>query len=224
MTTILIVEKSGSIKELSVKQNIVREELYKKCSFRKKDGFEKRTTWKVKVKQENVQIELWSRDKGSHGKENKYDFPPPIDTQLYFGNCALVRIKDNAIVDLSKERWLKVYEILFGGFEDLDNSEEESEDELASIPKSMKTKSGYLKDGFVIDTTSDDDDNDDDNDDDDDDDEEDDDEEDYNDDNEDDDDEEDDEEDEDEDEDEDDEEECENYCELSEEEYDYSDE
>jgi len=225
MTTILIVEKSGSIKELSVKQ-VVREELYKKCSFRKKDGFEKRTTWKVKVKQENVQIELWSRDKGSHGKENKYDFPPPIDTQLYFGNCALVRIKDNTIVDLSKELWLKVYEILFGGFEDLDNSEEESEDELASVPKSMKTKNGYLKDGFVIDTTSDDDEKDEDYEEDDEEeenynDEEDDDEDDEEEDEEED---EDDDEEEDEDDEEDDEEECENYCELSEEEYDYSDE
>lgn len=228
MTTILIVEKSGSIKELSVKQNIVREELYKKCSFRKKDGFEKRTTWKVKVKQEHIQIELWSRDTGSHGKENKYDFPPPIDTQLYFGNCALVRIKDNAIVDLSKERWLKVYEILFGGFEDLDNSEDESEDELASVPKSMKTKSGYLKDGFVIDTTSDDEKDDDDNDEEDDE-EDDDDNEDYNEDdnedyNEDDEEEDEDDEEEDEDDEEEEEDECENYCELSEEEYDYSDE
>ena len=29
--------------------------------------------------------------------------------------------------------------------------EEESDDELASIPKEMKTKSGYLKDNFVVD-------------------------------------------------------------------------
>ena len=221
MTTILIVEKSGSIKELPVK-NVSRDVLYKKCNFRKKDGFEKRVTWKVKVKNEKVEVELWSRNDGKHGKENKYDFPPPIDKELYFGSCALVRVKDNEIVDLDKALWLNMYEILFGGFDDLDESEEESEDELVHVPQSMKTKSGYLKDGFVIDTTSDEEKDDDEGDDDEGEDEDESeelhDDDDY------------DDEDEDEDEDEevgdddDDEEEYEKYCELSEDEYDYSDE
>ena len=51
-----------------------------------------------------------------------------------------------------KRVWKRVYEHLFGGFEDLgDESEEESEDELDSVPPEKKTKNGYLKDGFVVD-------------------------------------------------------------------------
>jgi hypothetical protein len=42
---------------------------------------------------------------------------------------------------------------LFGGFETLaDNADddEEEEDELENVPSRMKTKDGYLKDGFII--------------------------------------------------------------------------
>ena len=48
--------------------------------------------------------------------------------------------------------WEKIYEKLFGGFEDLDATAEEDEmsDELANV-QSMKTKTGYLKDGFIVD-------------------------------------------------------------------------
>jgi hypothetical protein len=50
-----------------------------------------------------------------------------------------------------------MYEKLFGGFEDLAATcaeDEEEEDELENIPASKKTKQGYLKDGFVVDSDS----------------------------------------------------------------------
>ncbi len=52
--------------------------------------------------------------------------------------------------------WNKIYEKLFGGFEDLAATaaeDEEEEDELANVPKEKKTKQGYLKDGFVVDSS-----------------------------------------------------------------------
>ena len=51
--------------------------------------------------------------------------------------------------------WEKMYEKLFGGFEDLAATciEDELEiDELDAIPSEKKTKNGYLKDGFVVDS------------------------------------------------------------------------
>lgn len=154
----LIVEKSGNVKEVSVKQ-INTEELYKKCGFRKPDGFECRTTWEnVKVGTQHHTIQLWSRDEGKAGTENKYDFPPPVDTSLYFGNCALVKVlNDNheVFVSLTNDLWLKIYDTLFGGFEEIDDDDENDDepDELDTIKKDMKTKkTGYLKDGFVVDS------------------------------------------------------------------------
>jgi hypothetical protein len=94
--------------------------------------------------------------------ENKYDFPPPVDKNLYFGSCALVgMIKDNTSnnsnINLSVDLWNKIYEKLFGGFENLTVTcieDEDEEDELKNVPKNMKTKNGgYLKDGFVVDSS-----------------------------------------------------------------------
>jgi hypothetical protein len=155
MTVIVQIDKTGTVKATNVK-DLSRDLLYKKCGFRKSDGFEKRTTWKVKIGAETHYVELWARDAGKHNTENKYDFPPPCDTALYFGTCGLVGsdAAGEVLCDLTVELWDKIYEKLFGGFEDLgDEDEEASDDELASVPKEMKTKNGYLKDGFVIDNS-----------------------------------------------------------------------
>ena len=52
------------------------------------------------------------------------------------------------------ETWNTFYEELYGGFENLADTakeDEEEEDELESIPAELKTKSGYLKDDFIVD-------------------------------------------------------------------------
>jgi hypothetical protein len=101
-----------------------------------------------------ITVELWARSDGQANQENKYDFPPPADNELFFVNCALLaRDSTMNIIDLSVERWNRVYEHLFGGFETLADNEDEDEDEedeLDHVPSSMKTKDGYLKDGFII--------------------------------------------------------------------------
>jgi hypothetical protein len=59
-------------------------------------------------------------------------------------------------VSLSLPLWNKIYEKLFGVFEDLAATaaeDEAEEDELANVPKEKKTKQGYLKDGFVVDSS-----------------------------------------------------------------------
>ena len=86
--------------------------------------------------------------------------PPPIDNELYFGNFALVKWcrDEEDYVDLSVDDWKKVYNRLFKGFEDLSITAEDDaneSDELDEISPSMKTKQGYLKDGFVVDSNED---------------------------------------------------------------------
>jgi len=152
MTSILLVQKGGEIKQTKVK-NLTEDILYKKCGFRKSTDFGKRTTWVVTIDNTKYTIELWARDNGQANTENKYDFPPPVDNKLYFGTCCLLLVNatENTYIDLEHSLWNKIYENLFGGFENLDSEEEMSEDELENIPTSMKTKNGYLKDGFVVD-------------------------------------------------------------------------
>ena len=163
--SIVIVEKNGNLKPLLIKEfNDL--ELYKKCGFKQSDNFEKRTTWSVKYPSgasgKKYSVLLYAKNAGRANGENKYDFPPPVDTILYFGSCALVlKVKNQegkyVYTNLSVELWELIYEKLFGGFEDLSKTavEDENEvDELAFIPKEFKTKQGYLKDGFVVDDST----------------------------------------------------------------------
>lgn len=153
MVKLLIIDKLGSIGELNIK-NLLREDLYKKCNYRKSAGFELLNTWKIKHKQEYI-IEIHGKRDGKAGLENKYEFPPPVDNELYFGNIALVSVNEEGkLLDITGEEWLTIYDKLYGGFEDLDataKEDEMEEDELKNVPDDMKTSGGYLKDGFVVD-------------------------------------------------------------------------
>lgn len=157
---VVIVDKTGTLKSLNIKE-YKEDELFKKCGFKKADGFVKHTVWPIKIDGQKYNVAMYGKLDGKANMENKYDFPPPIDTKLFFGACALVATttdKEPQLHNLSVELWEKMYEKLFGGFENLALTaveDEEEEDELAAIPASKKTKKGgYLKDGFVVDTES----------------------------------------------------------------------
>jgi hypothetical protein len=154
-TSLVLVETAGTLKALKAK-DLTAETLYKKCGFRASDDFIKQHTWQVKLKGQSAdyRISLWAKTVGKANFENKYDFPPPVDKTLFFGTCALVHTDAAGhFLDLTTEVWLKIYEHLFGGFEDLGEEDEYSEDELANVDPSLLTANGYLKDGFVVSDT-----------------------------------------------------------------------
>lgn len=155
MTTLIIVDKNGTLKATTIKE-YKEEELFKKCGFKKADGFNKDTEWKLKLDGTSYVVKLYGKTNGRANSENKYDFPPPSDNTLFFGSCLLIGFqnKETTPCDLSLELWEKMYEKLFGGFEDLAATQAEDdneEDELSKIDAKFKTKDGYLKDGFVVD-------------------------------------------------------------------------
>ena len=159
--TIIIVEKSAALKSLTVK-DYKESELYKKCGFKNHEGFSLQIEWPVKLEGQKYLVQMFGKLEGKANMENKYDFPPPVDNKLYFGACCLVGYIRNdtnvrSPIHLTIDLWNKIYEKLFGGFEDLTltcNDDDDEEDELENIPKNMKTKKGgYLKDGFVVDSS-----------------------------------------------------------------------
>ena len=157
---IIIVERTGTLKMLAIK-DFKEEELFKKCGFKKAEDFLKQTEWNVKYDGKKYYIQVFAKADGRANSENKYDFPPPIDTKLFYGCCAIVAYLKNSdgtklYTNLNIPLWDKIYEKLFGGFEDLAATaieDENEEDELANVPKEKKTKQGYLKDGFVVDSS-----------------------------------------------------------------------
>jgi hypothetical protein len=154
--SIVLIETNGTIKTLKTKEVSI-DSLYKKCGFRVSEDFICRHTWTVTLDEPYV-VSLWAKKSGKANFENKYDFPPPVDKDLFFGTCAIVRQSASVagssvagtFLDLTKETWLKIYEKLFGGFEDIGDEDEYSEDELANVDSALLTADGYLKDDFVV--------------------------------------------------------------------------
>lgn len=159
MPIILNVDKSGVVSETKILSDKLSE-LYKKMGHKTADKMEKASAvWSEGVNH----IHVYGKTKGRAGSENKYEFPPPIDQTLFFGNVLIVLVSGDSgnekIVDLTLKVWEVVYERLFGGFEDLVDSdgnaisEEDSEDsELEGVEY---TKDGYVKDDFIVDDSDD---------------------------------------------------------------------
>lgn len=138
---------------IETKEVTSADNLYRKCKFRKKKGFEKIHSWIILMNKQKIFLNLFGKDEGRHQSINKYELPPPVDKKLFYGCLGIVASKDKEIkvlIDLTKEMWEKIYEKLMGGFEDLDNEEEDSEEDY--IPPQFKTKQGYSKeDNFIVD-------------------------------------------------------------------------
>ena len=157
--TIIIVEKSGSLKALNVK-DFNENNLFKKCGFKKMEDFEKHTEWSISYDGNDYIINVYGKTKGRANNENKYDFPPPIDNTIFFGSCCIVLKKKNTDIhlNLTLDIWEKIYELLFGGFEDLDatkHGDKSDIDVLKFVSDDKLTVDGYLKDGFVVDSDED---------------------------------------------------------------------
>lgn len=145
MPAIIVIDANGSLKEVSVR-SVDETEIYKKAGLKSADGFSARTTWNVALNEKTYNVTLYGKTTGRAGQENKYDFPPPVDSLLLFGKCVLV----NSGADLKLADWTRVYEHLFGGFDDI-GSEDSDEDDEDLDDDAELTKTGYVKDDFVVD-------------------------------------------------------------------------
>ena len=162
MPYILVIDKMCAIKEINIKE-YKEEDLYKKANFKSAEGFALQTTWTglslSSSSSSDISVSVYGKKAGKAMQENKYEFPPPIDSVLFFGGCVLVAKleSDDSIVDLRVSSWNKIYETLMGGFEDLDTSplgeaqeEEEEDEEEEDVDPSLIGKNGYMRDGFVV--------------------------------------------------------------------------
>ena len=167
MPYIIIIDKLGTVKETNIKE-YKEEDLYKKANFKSAEGFALQTTWtglSLSIRslssssssedKKTVSVSVYGKTTGRAGQENKYEFPPPIDSVLFFGGCVLVAKSesDDSMVDLRISSWNIIYETLMGGFEDLDLGDRDAEDENEEeddVDPNLIGKNGYLRDGFVV--------------------------------------------------------------------------
>ena len=144
MVLITILSKNGDAQTVDFK-DYDENMLYKKCSFRKATNFNKMHTWTAM----NTAVSIFAKEVGKPKDINKSELPPPLDTVLLYGKIAVVaNDKEGNLTDLPSEKWNELYSHLMGGFDDLDEEEETSDEE--SIDPENATNAGYEKDGFVV--------------------------------------------------------------------------
>ena len=154
MPKTVIISKSGDPVEKQFR-DIKDETLHKKCGFSNNSNFTQIYSFRCN---ENRYIHLFGKTKGNTNTINKLELPPPNDNKFFYGSILVIAtptitVEYNKVQNYSIEDWENDYEAMFGGFDDV-GSEEESEDDLESYNDNSKTKSGYLKDDFVVDNDS----------------------------------------------------------------------
>jgi len=122
----IVVDRKGKLKEIA--------------DVDVADYGKRKCIWKLNGKT----IYLYGRTKQKEStKIVKYDFPPPVDSKIFYGECLLVQLNEV----LTIVEWGKIYEELMGGFEDINSDSDMSQDETDGL---KLTKDGYIKDGFVV--------------------------------------------------------------------------
>jgi len=128
-TTTVCINTDKTIKEIKIPSNlnIDRLDFNKIRDFKvnKDNIFERECDydWNDTI------ISIYASSDGKAGTENQYDLPPPIDSQLYFGNILVVCHTDKTVSNLSKDDFNKFYEDAMGGFESLGEEDSYSEEE-----------------------------------------------------------------------------------------------
>jgi hypothetical protein len=152
----IIVEKNGTVRRVSLSSNTLNvPELSKKCGFKSTEGFNCAHTWTIEFNSIEYKIQVFGKTNGKAGSENKYEFPPPIDNVLFFGNCAIVNMSYDKIAEMTANDFNDIMDYLQGGYSDVDNSDEDEDDEFEDDTDLPKTKEGYVKDDFIVDDDDD---------------------------------------------------------------------
>jgi len=150
MPSIIIIEKHGIVKEVSLKK-VNESELYKKAGLKTDSGFKCFNQWSIEYGKQSYTISLYGKTTGRANYENKYEFPPPLDNTLFFGTCVLIaKNAQDIVVDLTEDMWEKIYETLYGGFEDIAEDDSDCSSDIDIENPGKMTKNGYVKDGFVV--------------------------------------------------------------------------
>lgn len=146
MPSVIIITKFGEVKQKNTKY-CDESDFYRLCNYKNTNDFKQLHVYKTNT----GNYEIFGKDKGRANSENKYEFPPPIDNTLYFGNLCIFKSIGEEYVDLTKEDWDSTYESLFGGFEDICNEDETRSLDSEVYSDEEYTTEGYLKDDFIVD-------------------------------------------------------------------------
>ena len=123
MITVIILEKDGAVSEKKIKN---ADKLYSVCGYRNMEGFEQLYVWH----NDPISYELYGKKNGKANNENKFDLPPPVDSDLFFGTLCVLKKVNDTYTDFTINEWNTFYTTLFGGFEDIETSDNENDSDI----------------------------------------------------------------------------------------------
>ena len=145
-TTVVLIDKNASLKELVVKQADFPN-LYKKAGFTSVENFIEHYSWDVATDKAKYSISLWGKKKGKNAK-NMYAFPPPLEEANDFcGNVILVNHKGQQ--NLTVAEWTIIYDILCeqvlqsAPFDD--DAEEDMEEDYVDAARNLLASCAFFK-------------------------------------------------------------------------------
>ena len=146
----ITISKNGTINNVVMRSDDPNN-IYKKCGFKNNNNFSSYHVWEIKLNEVKHLVTLYGKDSGRALNENKYELPPPVDNTLFFGDIAILlyNTESNESVEFKDTMWNEIYTKLMGGFEDIENTDNEEEEET-DYDSDELTNDGYLKDDFVV--------------------------------------------------------------------------
>ena len=131
MTKILIIEKNGTIRENNMPDF---NELYKKCKFKKKEGFINIHSW-TKEKTSMV-FNLYGRTSGKKDGQSEYVFTDLEEDKKVYGTCAIVGQENQEFINICLGDW----ENLFKNDENLQEVIKAEGSKVKEVKKKRKGK------------------------------------------------------------------------------------
>ena len=136
MKNIVILKKNKNVLTKQVEENDISESLNSVLDKRIKLNSLPEKLYRYDINGiNNIKLVVWGYIDGRENQVNQHDLPPSAvwfnelfkksDTDLLYGDMFVLKYENDSLVDLTKEEYAVYYEKLFGGFEDLGDTDSE---------------------------------------------------------------------------------------------------
>ena len=138
MVNFIIISKSQDIISEELDQEVTLKNLHDLLqNNRKQKDLKKVYTWFF----DEEKIEMYGYINGKEKEINKLELPEPIENEFYYNELIFFSLNDdNEYIDLDEEDYEDFYDMIFGGFDDID-----SEDSNENF-----TDDKFEEDGFIV--------------------------------------------------------------------------
>jgi hypothetical protein len=127
----IIVRKDGTAEEIFIDKkldvdNIDWKPFKQYIKTKGRGDIERECDWEMP---DGMLVSMFGWVKGKEENINKLEVPPPVDMELYYGDLIFIATIKGFPICFNIEKFEEFYSEAFGGFEDIEDSDEEANDE-----------------------------------------------------------------------------------------------